>query len=55
MNAPVITLTDTTPMPKDVRCPKCRAVDARMEAGAFGATQHICGRCGFQYPEDGRG
>lgn len=47
-----IVLTDAKPLPKDSRCPQCRAgADKRMSSSGFGVPHEVCSVCGFEFEE----
>jgi rubredoxin len=51
---PAITLTDTKPVPRDLRCPSCLAPEsARVRVGVFGGPpKQACGNCGHEFPRE---
>jgi len=51
---PTITLTDPKPLPRDPRCPACRAPESkRVPVVPFGGQPwQACGVCGHEFRED---
>lgn len=50
MEKPTIVLTDPKPLPKDEKCPGCRAgKERRVPSCGFGVPHPICGQCGHEF------
>lgn len=52
--APAIVLTDPKPLPRDGRCPVCRAPEAqRVTCAPFGRPpSQACSQCGHEFPRE---
>lgn len=50
----VVKLTDPKPLPRDRRCPQCRAPESeRQGVTRFGGKpSQACGRCGYEFPQE---
>lgn len=51
MDKSTIILTDPKPLPKDEKCPNCRAgKEKRQPSAGFGADIHpVCSNCGHEF------
>jgi rubredoxin len=54
MSEPAIVLTDPKPIPKDGRCPRCRAPESKRQTlTAFGRQPwEACSSCGYEFPSE---
>lgn len=53
MEMKTIALTDPKPLPKDDRCPTCKAGKAaRVRSCGFGEAHPVCGRCGYEWRDE---
>lgn len=52
MTAPKIISTEPKPLPKDDRCPRCRAGrEKRVASAGFGQPHDVCNVCGYEWEE----
>lgn len=51
MTEPRIVSTEPKALPKDERCPQCRAWKDKRTASGFGQRFDICSQCGYEFEE----